>query len=130
MGGYKTPASATTAYLNARKKLMGDAQPSAGTGATSTTSAPATPKSTGKKRAATKTPADGSTKKRGRKSKAEMQAAANGDGDDTETKTTKIKGEADVDEDDDTIEKVLSGAQDLVDGDGDGEDKVEKTEDA
>lgn len=116
MGGYKTPASATTAYLNARKKVMGGASPHATVSAgSSTTPAPGTPKATGKKRAATETPAEGTAKKRGRKSKAEMQATPTieTDPDDDENKSVaKIKGEGDVE--DDAARKVLSGAQDFI----------------
>ncbi|SMR60514.1 unnamed protein product [Zymoseptoria tritici ST99CH_1E4] len=87
--GYKTAASATTAFHNARKKFFADgATMAAGDAATPAT--PKTPKSTGKKRAAAEdgdAPAEtGSAKKRGRKTKAEVAqeaaAAAAGDEDD------------------------------------------------
>ncbi|CZT23329.1 uncharacterized protein RCC_09041 [Ramularia collo-cygni] len=109
MGGYKTPASATTAYLNVRKKVLaGVPPPAAGATVKSTASAPSTSKAAGKKRAATETPGEGSAK-RGRKSKAEMQtiavAQANADDDEAEdvketTETVNIKEATTKDEDD------------------------------
>lgn len=132
MGGYKTPASATTAYLNARKKLMNNSTTTAtGTVSESAAPTPSTPRSTGKKRAATQTPADSTAKKRARKSRAEVQAVATteADEDDEVTKNEvkpKIKGENDAE--DDGAGKVLNGAQDFLDANA--EVKAEGTEDA
>lgn len=131
MGGYKTAASANATYSAARKKLLsGMPAPAAGAGSDSAVPTPSTPKSTGKKRGATLTPADGINKKRGRKSKAEMHAVATteADPDDDEAKDEPIiKGEGDA-EDDAAVVKVLDGGQELLDGGAD--TKVESAEDA
>lgn len=103
--------------------MNGATVPAAGAGGASNASVPSTPKATGKKRAATETPADGTTKKRGRKSKAETLAVptietdANEDqtkGDATDNGEAIIKDEGD--DDDGATEKVLSGAKDFIDG--------------
>lgn len=138
--GFKSKASASTRWSEAKKKLnatfggdgmVGDGAANGGDDdgdAAAATAAAATPKKTPKKRTAKEAgaTADGGSKKRGRKSKAEiaaLAAAAKGEGEDDEDSKAVIKAE------DDGIDKLLSGSKQfstmngagLIDADSDDE---------
>lgn len=111
LGGYKTKASANTAYWGLKKKLLN--------GGTTTTTSPT--KKTPKKRSATDDSADTpAPMKRGRKSKAEIAAMTVETNDDEESeKEVKVKKE----ERRDSMEGLLSGAKQYLAG-GEDDDEV------